>query len=295
MSFQDINSGIAASIYLALYLIYLAGVLVVIYNVGWKTRFTSLFIFALIRVGAMIAGVGFAIVGFEHYQWLIAYLILGAEGYFALVFGAMHFIATFQKIKTGNSWLRPEISKAEEPSVWKRIRIRSRSPIGLFHNILIPANTIIIVGGSYMSGVSAQDFTTSSQVHLGRILRTVGQAIFLLLVQIMIFCAIRTYRQGIRGPTLYCVLATWPFLTVRGAWGILSSYTLTYSYYNPNNYTDTGLSSAFLSAEYLMGTTMEFISASLLLASYFAHEGTVYVPPEHNDAEKVVQDSSQKV
>lgn len=40
--------------------------------------------------------------------------------------------------------------------------------------------------------------------------------------------------------------------------------------YNPNVYTDTGLSTKFLVAEYVLGTVMEFCACCLLLSTYFA-------------------------
>ena len=41
-----------------------------------------------------------------------------------------------------------------------------------------------------------------------------------------------------------------------------------FNYFNPDNYGDKGLKDSFLASEYVMGTTMEWVSCSMLMATY---------------------------
>lgn len=98
----------------------------------------------------------------------------------------------------------------------------------------------------------------------GRILRCVGQALFLALTLIFLgLVAATLHHSRKRGVThltpLYLLLATAPFFIVRGLFGILSSALISLSFYDPQNYSENGLSTRILIVEYVLGTTMEFI------------------------------------
>jgi hypothetical protein len=67
---------------------------------------------------------------------------------------------------------------------------------------------------------------------------------------------------------LLLLLATWPLLFVRGLYGVMSGVLPAFNYFNPNNYGDTGLLNSFVISEYIMGTTMEWTSCALLMATY---------------------------
>jgi hypothetical protein len=269
MGFQDPNSGAAAVVYLVLYVALLINSLVIIIKyVGWKTRFTALFVFCIIRIASQICGIGFATVSYGDFNWLIAYLVLGAEGYFVIVLSGFHFLCTFLERKLGETWLRPKLPAGL--SKHQRLRTRLRSPAAIFHWMLIPANAILIAGGTRTVGVPPDQFSTSPIVKSGEIMRCVGQAIFLAMTQFYGLCALHAaVVLKLKGPLLYAVLLTWPILTVRGIYGILSAVDPAFNYYNFNNYTDTGLSSGFITVEYVMATTMEFLAATILLSQFW--------------------------
>ena len=107
-------------------------------------------------------------------------------------------------------------------------------------------------------------------------MRTAGQATFLTINIFLIYCIIDTIRQSRREnpgkdthPTLLLLLATWPLLFVRGLYGVMSGVLPAFNYFNPNNYGETGLLDSFVISEYIMGTTMEWTSCALLMATYF--------------------------
>jgi hypothetical protein len=54
-------------------------------RIKWRSRYSLLFFHVAIRVASQACGVVFGVLGFENTNVFLAYLILGAEGYFTLV------------------------------------------------------------------------------------------------------------------------------------------------------------------------------------------------------------------
>lgn len=110
-----------------------------------------------------------------------------------------------------------------------------------------------------------------------KIMRTVGQAVFLAINAFLLYCitdAIKSNRRNSYNgkavhPTLYLLLAAWPLLFVRGIYGVLSGVLPAFNYFNPDNYGADGLTDSFVISEYIMGTTMEWTSCTVLLLTYF--------------------------
>ncbi|KAG5368103.1 hypothetical protein CJU90_0291 [Yarrowia sp. C11] len=277
MAFFDKDMGAAALTFLVLYLIALIISVYILVQRGIKSRFTFIAIVCLIRVGAQLSGVGFSIQGFEHYQWLIAYLILGAEGYFSIVLAAYHFVAVFETHVTGNSFLRPTLPLELKSGKGARAShnrfswyLRHNTSL-YFHFLLIPANVILIVGGTRTIGVPADEWNTSHLVKEGKILRVVGQSIFLGGCVFILAYAVRLRTaKKLSGAPLTAVLLAGPPLLVRGAFGIISALVDDYNYYDFNNYGANGLKTKFLLGEYLMGATMEYLATIILLLSHFS-------------------------
>lgn len=106
MAFEDQALGIASSVYLGLYVIFLGTALYVVIKRGWNTRFSFFVLYGLIRVGGQISGLGFAIEGLEKYKWLVAYIILSTEGYFTLIISSLLFLLKSKRIYWENHiWL----------------------------------------------------------------------------------------------------------------------------------------------------------------------------------------------
>ena len=106
-------------------------------------------------------------------------------------------------------------------------------------------------------------------------MRAAGQSIFLSVNIFLLYCIVDTIRQSRREkpekgthPTLLLLLATWPLLFVRGLYGVMSGVLPAFNYFNPHNYGQTGLNASFVTTEYIMGTTMEWTSCTLLMATY---------------------------
>jgi hypothetical protein len=107
-------------------------------------------------------------------------------------------------------------------------------------------------------------------------LRTAGQAGLLTVNILFAYCIVNTTRQSRREnpgkrthPTLLLLLATCPLLLVRGLYGVMSGVVPGFNYYDPNNYGETGLTKPLVVSEYIMGTSMEWVSCTLLMLTYF--------------------------
>lgn len=274
--FLDKHMGAAALTFLVLYLFALSISIYIVVQRGLKSRFTLIGLVCLIRIGAQVSGVGFSIQGWEHFRWLVAYLILGAEGYFAIVLAAYHFVAVFEKLVTGDSFLQPKLplelkERKGTSASYDRFVWYLRHDVSIyFHYMLIPANVILIVGGTRAMGVSTDEWSTSPLVKEGKIMRVVGQSIFLGGCVFLLAYAVKLrFAKKLSGAPLTAVLLAGPPLLVRGAFGIIAALVDDYNYYDFNNYSDSGLKIKFLLGEYLMGTTMEYLATIVLLLSHF--------------------------
>ncbi|RLV82844.1 hypothetical protein JA9_003697 [Meyerozyma sp. JA9] len=293
MGFDSKPSGIAASIFLALYTIYLAFTLAIVFKKGIKSVYTMLLLFGVFRVVGQMSAVVFAKLGYEHWQWLIVYLVFSAEGYFILVLATFRFLTIAQKRRHGTSWIRPTPEerakrKARATSLWQRYCSCSLS--ASFHMVLIPANALVVAGGSMLAGIDASQLAKEqSKVAASKGLRTSGQAIFLaetfVTVILLVYCMV---KEDVRDHTTYLLCLASPFLLVRGIAGVLAIYIRQMNYYDMRNYTAEGLSSSFVVYEYTLTATMEFIVAVFLIANYYVESyrvkrGAVYDREELQD------------
>lgn len=265
-AFVSQAAGIAASVYLALYTLFLAFMIYVVMKRGFKTLFTFIFAFCVLRLGGQVCGVVYAKLGPEHYKWLVAYVILQAEGYFTLILTCFRFTCKAQVEETGQSWIT--LSGPKAPFMGKL----NVTWMILFHLILIPANAFLIAGGSMTAGTSISDNPTeNSTLRSARGLRSAGQIIFLLMTIILISLNLYVVlKERIRNRTTVSVMLAGPFLLVRGIFGILSVYIGKMNYFELSNYINGGDNKNLVIYEYVLATTMEFLTATVLMNIYFA-------------------------
>lgn len=273
MAFLFQDSGIAASIFLVLFFIYTLFAARVVYEKGFKSIYTSLLLFGIFRVCGQFCGVAFAKLGYDHYQWLIAYLVFSAEGYFTLILASFHLIANAQVAKTGESWVRPT------PEQRKQIKANAKTllekfnayfpPSTIFHMLLIPANALIISGGTILVGQQPGNYNPQT-VASSEGLRTAGQVIFLSQTCVAVCLAIYVYfKEGIRHCNINSVFLVAPFILVRGIFGVLSIYLDDMNYYDVANYTAKGFHTKFVIYEYVLATSMEFITGCIYVSNYY--------------------------
>lgn len=301
-TFESPKAAAAALVFLILYLFYTIAAVNIIRLKGCRSRYSFLTLYGVIRFGGQLCGVVFAALGLAHWQWLIAYLVLGAEGYFVLVLFTFHYLIQAQKKYFGWSWLRPTKEekaklKSQKHSFFLKRLAGYISIFEIFHLLLIPANVCIIYGGTSTAGKTTQEIADDpSIITKSRILRTVGQALFLGETLFIVVMAMYVYfvEQIKNLVHLTAIFMVSPFLTIRGIFGILSIYISSMNYYDSSNYTALGLSSQFVTYEYVLGTTMEFISGAILIFGFYWHRRREAAESDPQDCQINIEDSTEK-
>ncbi|KAJ6522739.1 hypothetical protein B0H19DRAFT_1043459 [Mycena capillaripes] len=287
----------AGLVFLILYFVVFAWLLFAYstHRIKWRSRWSMLFFHVVVRLASQGCGIGFAILGFSNTNMFLAFLILGAEGYFTLVLCAFRFVISWHQhnIPGGVSWLEPR--RGAGPTLDRGARTQRTlaflflGPFALliyrdnimaaFHILLILANTTIIVGGSFLANADFSQFDspeTQRKLRTSRIARTAGQSVFLacnaLLLVILLITARNDRRLNARKggvhPTLVLLLLAWIPLIVRGSFGVIQSADFELSYYNPNSYGPNGFTAHYTLVEYLMGVTTEWLACVLLSCTY---------------------------
>ncbi|KAH8813483.1 hypothetical protein DL96DRAFT_520782 [Flagelloscypha sp. PMI_526] len=262
-----------------------------------KSRYSILFFHIAIRIASQGCGVAFGILGFDNPDVFLAYLILGAEGYFTLVICAYRFLISWHQhnLPSKESFLEPR--ETDKSRTRRKILIMAliwpaapfiywRNFMVWMHTFLILANIAIVTGGSYLAGA---DYTqpdlpeTRNRMQVSKITRVAGQSVFLACNFILLFSIIRTLMldkrevkskgEGKIHPTLILLFVTWFPLIVRGVFGVLQSGIWGLSYYNPENYNSKGFTDRFIAIEYCLGVLPEWLSAALLLCTYGTSRG----------------------
>ncbi|KAJ6554299.1 hypothetical protein B0H19DRAFT_1153102 [Mycena capillaripes] len=262
-------------------------------RIKWRSRYSLLFFHVTIRLASQACGVGFGVLQFANMNLFLAYLILGAEGYFSLVLCTFRFVISWHQhnLASGESWLEPRdtanTNKVRKFLVFLFLGplafiVYHDNPMVFFHSALILANVAIVVGGSYLAGA---DYTqpnlpdTKRRLQISKITRTAGQSVFLTgnaLLFIIILVTMRNNRRdgdarkkrGSVHPTLWLLFIAWFPLIVRGIFGILQASVFSLSYYDPDNYGATGFTPRFTIIEYLLGVLTEWLACVLLNLTY---------------------------
>lgn len=239
-------------------------------KVSWRSRWTVLFLHVLVRLASQACGLAFGMAGYRNIHILVAYYILGAEGYFTLVICTARFLIAWQRNHWDQySWIEP-VDPTQERAGWamrlKRMfqwKSDDHEPAGnkfvaAFDWLLAAANAIIIAGGSISAGAYTDKDLSQSQIKskldTSKGLRAAGQAVFLVVNTVLLVCIAVTIHQHTHyrfdqateiqlkspvgekvqmqdnqhrkprpwyaHPVLLLLLATWPFLAVRGGFGV---------------------------------------------------------------------------
>ena len=204
----------------------------------------------------------------------------GSEGYVALVLTTYRFLISWhtENSDTHASWLEPR-SLPGTPlfkKVMEGVNLFGPrfQPIAIVHNFLIIGNTLLVVGGSMVAGGHNNVDQLNANLAFEKPLRVSGQALFLIVLIFLLYC-ICISRQECRRkchnthPTLSILLVVWPLLFVRGIYGLLAAIVPIFNYFNFNNYTTHGLKDSFVISEYILGTSMEWMSCVLLMLTWF--------------------------
>lgn len=92
-------------------------------------------------------------------------------------------------------------------------------------------------------------------IRTAKIMRAVGQGIFLAINVTLFGCILYTVKQAKREessrpfyahPTLLILVLIWPFLFVRGVYGVLQAVLTEFNYYYRGNYNESGFKTRFI-------------------------------------------------
>ncbi|KAF8903423.1 hypothetical protein CPB84DRAFT_1746138 [Gymnopilus junonius] len=260
-------------------------------RIKWRSRYSLLFFHVTIRVASQACGVAFGVLGFANTNVFLAYLILGAEGYFTLVLCAFRFLISWHQhnLPSHESWLEPHEPNQTSADRLKRVIaliilgpfaviLYWKHPMVIMHTLLILANMAIIIGGSYLAGADLSDPLSHSfqqRVNVAKITRTAGQSVFLACNFLLLFTILATIRGQKKAgkrkihPTLILLFIAWFPLIIRGIFGILQAAVWSLSYYNPDNYDADGFTPRFVAIEYVLGVVTEWLACLLLNLTYF--------------------------
>jgi hypothetical protein len=223
----------------------------------WKSRWGLLFFHVTIRVASQAFGIGFGMLGLSNLGVFLAYVILGAEGYFTLVsqypwilgkdnwpiqvLCGFRFLISWHQhnLPSHKSWLEPhEADKSSKARAQKVLALLALGPFAAFfykdtmlfvHILLALANTSVVFGGGQLAGA---DYThpdspdTITRLRNGKIAGTIGQSVFLVitcgLFLVIAGTIVGEKKAGRRvHPTLWLLFAAWFPLVTRGIFGVL--------------------------------------------------------------------------
>lgn len=254
MIFEHTNLGIASSIYIVLYTLFIG---LNFLNGGFI--FTKLMMFtqihAVMKLIGQIMGVLIAKRGFEP-KLVCVYTIFNSNAAIPLIMAGLCFLFK----SNGQMGEAAQFSKKREPrkhlffSILK-VLVFSSTFVALVCNI---AASIVLV--NYPLDELDQH---QSMVTIYKILKTIGQAMFLgqnVTVFIMTTYTIVTNQNF---DLTFSIIATFiisTLLVVRGLYGVISIYILKMSIYSDQH--------TFVVFEYTMEVTMEYIAVFLSMWSY---------------------------
>jgi len=209
---------------------------------------------------------------------MLTHLYRSAEGHFTLVLCTYRFLVSWL-CHNSTTRLEPRHLLGTPFSEWFRDSFRifrkdkTVGPMAILNTLLTFSNTLIIVGALLVIGSNARQ--AERNMPIARDMRVLGQSVFLCITIYLLFCiidSIHQYKQDHPDtrvhPTLYLLLATWPCLFVRGLYGILSPVVTMFNFLSPSNSGPDGLTDGYVISEYLLSTTMEWISCALLMMTY---------------------------
>lgn len=159
------------------------------------SQYTIIFFHVTIRVALQATGLASGIAGLSNLYLLVAYYILGAEGYITLVWCSYRFLINwqYQNTPSHDSWLEPR--QITHRKWYIRLRDsfalpgsgRQRHPMGVMHLLLLGANGVKFAGAY---GEDPNLLDVKATLNKAKILRVVGQSIF---VAVNMFFLYRIY------------------------------------------------------------------------------------------------------
>lgn len=274
------STGILSSIFVGVYAIYLMFAIWLIHLRGFKTIFTFLFVFAIIRLGGQISGIVFSLEGYNDSGAFIAYLVLTAQGFIALLFATLRATMYEQKCVFGHSWFFDSPFWNEK---FKTLRYFT-CPYAILAWLLMAGSAISIAVGVEQS---ESDSSMSNYDYLQH-LRIAALAIYLsVTVALIVFSWYVFLIERVHTRPLVFILLSEIFLLVRVIYNLLTFVKLELSEFTYSVAEGVNINPHFIIYEAILGFTMEFICCILLTCAFvYSHSPTRNCQESQIDVEK---------
>lgn len=165
-------------------------------RIYFKSVFTFLLLHVLLRLAAQAVSIAIGTRDTLDFGLLIAFFVLGAEGYFSLVLCSYRFVIHHHQhtYPISGSWLEGKPSRTQEGKTdpwYKRLlrALTARDKEGKkdpwvmtwIHWLMIAANVIIVIGGTRTNASEYGTPEYDNDMRIAGIMRVVGQAVFLVI------------------------------------------------------------------------------------------------------------------
>lgn len=250
---------------------------------GFKTLYTYLFVFGLLRLSCQAVGVAYAVQGLKNSNLIIAFMVLSAQGFLALLFTTFRMTAHEQKVAFGSSWFDSKCIPIPLPLNLLR------TPFGFIRAIMIAGAVLFIVGGVELSNGYGGNTSSAQQA---KNLRIGGASLYAVAaVALICFSWYVFLVERIRTRSMVFVLVCGPFLLVRIIYNFLYIYVIDMAEFK---FSATGIvyNARYILYESILAALMEFIVCLLLTFAFLCSElAPPTLPAGHasNDEEKMYQ------
>lgn len=274
------STGIASAVFVAVYAIYLVFACWLLYLRGFKTIFTFLFVFALIRLGGQISGIIFSMDGYNDLGALIAYMVLTAQGFIALLFATLRATIYEQKHAFGHSWFYSTHLKNSKLKILQSFS----SPYAVLAWILSSGSIISIVVGVEQS----DSYDSLSDYDHVQHLRIAALCIFLFVTVALVAFSWYVYLiEKIQTRPLVFILISGVFLLIRVIYNLLAVVVSSLGQYTYSVAAGVGVNPHFIVYDAILGMTTEFICCLLLTVAFvYSHSPTRSRQESQSDSEK---------
>lgn len=274
------STGIASAIFVTVYGIYLIFASWIIFLRGFKTIFTFLFVFAIIRLGGQIAGIVFSLDGYNDLGALIAYMVLTAQGFIALLFATLRATIYEQNYVVGHSWFYSSLLKTDKHRGYPYLA----SPYAILAWILMAGSALAIVVGVEQSDSydSISDYNYVQNLRIGAL-----TICLFVTVALVAFSWYVYWIERIQTRPLVFILVSGVFLMIRVIYNLLVVLVPHLSQFTFSVSEGVNINPNFILYEAILGTTMEFLCCLLLTCAFlYSHSPARKQNERQDDLEK---------
>lgn len=271
-SFLLESTGIACSVFAALFALCVGLMCYIMISKGWKSfksTYGVLGFFSVIRLASQVVGIAYAKLGSDNqHPLLVPYLVLGIVGFISLLVTAMEYIVKGQKQVFDRSWISHDYllggRKLRLPVIG--FFVKAFQSIQGAYNLVVMVSIALAIAGTSM--IDFEDPSQSSPT--AHALRSAGLIIQLVITIVLVSLNLYVILQdGVRTHHTMTVLGSSPFFLIRGIYGVLANYITKMNFLAVANYTNAVARRNLTIYQYVLENAMELIIFVFLASNYF--------------------------